>query len=107
MGQWCGPCRGELPHLKKLEEAYKDKDIHFVSLSCDQNKEAWEKMVTKDQLQGIQLHVGPNASFLDEYMINGIPRFIILDREGKIVKANAPRPSNPETAKLFDELLKK
>ena len=64
-------------------------------------------MVTKDQLQGIQLHVGPNASFLDEYMINGIPRFIILDREGKIVKANAPRPSNPETAKLFDELLKK
>ena len=104
---WCGPCRGELPHLKKLEEAYKDKDIHFVSLSCDQNKEAWEKMVTKDQLQGIQLHVGPNASFLDEYMINGIPRFIILDREGKIVKANAPRPSNPETAKLFDELLKK
>ena len=104
---WCGPCRGELPHLKKLEEAYKDKDIHFVSLSCDQNKEAWEKMVTKDQLQGIQLHVGPNASFLDEYMINGIPRFIILDREGKIVKANAPRPSNPETAKLFDDLLKK
>lgn len=104
---WCGPCRGELPHLKKLEEAYKDKDIHFVSLSCDQNKEAWEKMVTKDQLKGIQLHVGPTASFLDEYMINGIPRFIILDREGKIVKAQAPRPSNPETAKLFDELLKK
>lgn len=104
---WCGPCRGELPHLKKLEEAYKDRDIHFVSLSCDQDKKAWEKMVTKDQLKGIQLHVGPTASFLDEYMINGIPRFIILDREGKIVKAQAPRPSNPETSKLFDELLKK
>ena len=104
---WCGPCRGELPHLKKLEEAYKDKDIHFVSLSCDQDKAAWEKMVTKDQLKGIQLHVGPNAQFLDAYMINGIPRFIILDREGKIVKAQASRPSNPETAKLFDELLKK
>ena len=104
---WCGPCRGELPHLKKLEEAYKDKDIHFVSLSCDQDKAAWEKMVTKDQLKGIQLHVGPNAQFFDAYMINGIPRFIILDREGKIVKAQAPRPSNPETAKLFDELLKK
>ncbi len=104
---WCGPCRGEIPHLKKLEEKYHGKDIHFVSLSCDQDKSAWENLVKKDQMTGIQLHIGSGAKFMDEYVINGIPRFILLDRTGRIVKADAPRPSNPETAKLFDELLAK
>lgn len=104
---WCGPCRGELPHLKKLEEAYAGKDIEFVSLSCDRDKAAWEKMVKDGDMKGIQLHMGPQDSFMDKYIINGIPRFILLDREGRIVKADAPRPSDPAITKLFDELLAK
>lgn len=102
---WCGPCRGEIPHLKKLEEKYHGKDIEFVSLSCDQDKEAWKNMVTKDELKGVQLHIGTKAPFMDDYMINGIPRFILLDKDGKIISANMSRPSNAETAKKFDELL--
>lgn len=104
---WCGPCRGELPHLKKLEEAYAGKDIEFVSLSCDRDKAAWEKMVKGEELKGIQLHMGTDDPFMDKYIISGIPRFILLDREGRIVKADASRPSNPDTAKLFDQLLAK
>lgn len=104
---WCGPCRGELPHLKKLEEAYAGKDIAFVSLSCDSNKAAWEKMVKDGDMKGIQLFMGPKDDFMDKFMITGIPRFILLDREGKIVKADAPRPSEPSISKLFDELLAK
>lgn len=104
---WCGPCRGELPHLKKLEEAYAGRDIVFVSLSCDRDKAAWEKMVKEGEMKGIQLHMGNGDSFMDKYIINGIPRFILLDRDGNIIKANAPRPSDPKTVKLFDELLTK
>lgn len=104
---WCGPCRGELPYMTKLEEAYAGKDIHFVSLSCDQNKQAWEKRIQKGDMKGIQLHMGNKDEFMNKYLINGIPRFILLDREGKIIKADAPRPSSPETSKLIDELLKK
>ena len=104
---WCGPCRGELPHLEKLEESYAGKDIHFVSISCDQNKAAWEKMVKEKNMKGIQLYGGSKMQFMDDYLINGIPRFILLDREGRIVKADAPRPSNPDTPKLFDEWLVK
>lgn len=104
---WCGPCQGEIPYMTKLEEAYADKDIYFVGLSCDQNKKSWEKRLQKGDMKGIQLLMGNKDAFMDQYIINGIPRFILLDREGKIIKANAPRPSNPETSKLFDELLKK
>lgn len=101
---WCGPCRGEIPHLKKLEHKYKGKNIHFVSISCDQDKAAWEKMVKEDKLEGIQLHFGKDQSFMDEYMIRGIPRFILLDREGKIIESNATRPSNPKTVETFNAL---
>ncbi len=101
---WCGPCRGELPHLQELEHQYKGKNIHFVSISCDQNKEAWEKMVKEEKLGGIQLHYGNDNSFMNFYLITGIPRFILLDREGKIIKANATRPSDPETIKTFNAL---
>lgn len=102
---WCGPCLGEIPHLKTLEEKYHGKDIEFVSLSCDQDKEAWKNKVTKDELKGVQLHIGNKASFMDDYLIAGIPRFILLDKEGKIVSANMTRPSSAETPKKFDELL--
>lgn len=104
---WCGPCRGELPFMTKLEEAYAGKDIYFVSLSCDQNKQAWENRIKKGDMKGIQLHMGNKDEFMKKYIINGIPRFILLDREGKIIKADAPRPSSPEITNLFDELLKK
>lgn len=101
---WCGPCRGELPALKELEHKYKNKNIYFVSISCDQDKAAWEKMVKEDKLGGIQLHNGGDNTFMDAYMVTGIPRFILLDREGKIINANMSRPSNPETVKVFDAL---
>lgn len=103
---WCGPCRGELPHLKTLEEKYADKDIYFVSLSCDKNKKAWEDMVRKDEMKGIQLHLGVESPFMDAYLINGIPRFILLDRNGNIISANMTRPSDPKTAEKFNDLLK-
>ena len=34
---WCQPCKQEFPHLKELEEKYKDKNIVFVSISSDWN----------------------------------------------------------------------
>lgn len=103
---WCGPCRGEIPALKELEHRFEGTDIHFLSLSCDKDKKAWENMVQKEELKGIQLHMGGDRSFMDAYFINGIPRFILLDRDGNIVSANMSRPSSPQTAVKFDELLK-
>ena len=102
---WCAPCRGELPHLKKLEEQYRGKDIEFVSLSCDQNKSAWQKMVAKENLKGVQLYLGTGSKFMNDYMVSGIPRFILLDKDGKIISANMSRPSDPATAQKFNELL--
>ncbi len=104
---WCGPCKAEIPFLKKVEKAYHGKNIHFLSVSIDKKKdhEAWVKMVKEMELGGIQLFADNdwNSKFVTDYGIKGIPRFILIDPAGKIVSASAPRPSSPALIKLFDE----
>ena len=101
---WCGPCRAEIPHLKKLEEAFKGKNIRFVSISMDARRNDWLRMVEKEQLGGIQLLGGPNAPIAKEYQITGIPRFLLLDREGKLIDGDMSRPSDPRTKQTLDKL---
>lgn len=104
---WCVPCLQEIPSLKKLEEEYHNKGINFVSISIDQKKdfEKWQKMVKEKELQGIQVFANNdwNSQFVREYNINGIPRFILLDKDGNIITADAPRPSDPNIRTLLDE----
>ena len=64
-------------------------------------------MVVEKELTGVQLMADSNWSskFVTDYGIIGIPRFILLDTEGKIVSADAMRPSDPGLRTLLDTLL--
>ncbi|MCF6222152.1 MAG: TlpA family protein disulfide reductase [Flavobacteriaceae bacterium] len=105
---WCGPCKREIPFLKKLDEEYKDTDLVILSMSIDkmEHKDKWLKMVKDEQLQGVQIMADKdwNSTFVRAYNIQGIPRFILIDKEGNIYDANAPRPSNPNLKKLLNSL---
>ncbi len=105
---WCAPCKAEIPHLKKIEKEFHNKNIEFVSISIDKKAQydAWKKMVVEKELSGIQLFADNNWSsqFIVEYGIQGIPRFILIDPNGKIVSASAPRPSDAKLLDVFKEL---
>ncbi len=113
---WCGPCKREIPSLKKVEAQYHGKNIAFVSISVDAPKrhngsadkahEAWKKMVTDKELGGVQLIADKDyeSDFMKGYKVRGIPRFILIDPDGKIVNPDPPRPSNPKLIELFNSL---
>jgi thiol-disulfide isomerase/thioredoxin len=107
---WCGWCRGEIPHLKKLEEEYKER-IVFIGISIDDAKdiEKWKKFLTAEQLGGLQLFAGDRAteSLKKPYRIEGIPRFILVGKDGRLVSGDAPRPSSDEIRPMLDSALKK
>ena len=113
---WCGPCKVEIPSLKKIEKQFEDKNIQFVSISVDEGRgykgdaaaayEGWKKMIADKELGGIQLMAdnGFKSDFVQAYKIQGIPRFILIDPQGNIVDADAPRPSNPKLVELLNSL---
>lgn len=105
---WCHPCVDEIPFLNEIEEKYKDKNIAFVSISIDREKEEgqWRNMIKEKNMGGIQLWAGKNSpvEFTERYFIQGIPRFILLDPNGNIIKHNAPRPSDKKLVELLNGL---
>ncbi len=102
---WCGPCKKEAPFFEELSEIYKEKDIHFINLSTDSDREAWEDYLTEENKKGIQIILDPSSSFLEDYMVIGIPHFIMLDKEGKVLNSQMTRPSNPGTKEFLDGLV--
>lgn len=103
---WCRPCLAQIPALKDLEAEYKDKNIAFVSISSDkiEKHKAWRDMIAEKEMTGVQLFLGEDQSFMQDYQIGNIPRFILIDPDGNIDNANAPRPSQTELiTKMFEE----
>ncbi len=106
---WCGPCRGEIPHLKKLEEEMHGTDVVFLGVSVDEakDKQKWLDFIKKEELGGIQVHASGWSKITKDYKINGIPRFMVFDKKGNIVSVDAPRPSSPELKQMLEAELKK
>lgn len=109
---WCGPCKKEMPYMKELEEEYKDnKDIVFMGVSVDASKDEqkWKDFLVKEQLPGVQLFAGDLAgpTLSKPYKITGIPRFMLVGKDGCLIYMNAPRPSSTEIRAVLNDALKK
>lgn len=105
---WCGPCRQQFPFSKKLHESMTKKELEkivFLYISIDDSEENWKKAIEQNNLQGIHgISRGGWSSEVCKYFnISSIPRYMILNKSGKVVEENAKRPAD-ETLK--DELLK-
>jgi thiol-disulfide isomerase/thioredoxin len=108
---WCGPCKKELPHLKKLEEEFHgNADIVFLSVATDPSKdeEKWRRYIQSNEMKGVQLFAGSSAKkeLMDPYKIVGIPRFMLVGKDGTLIAVDAPRPSSSEIRPLINAHLK-
>ncbi len=109
---WCGPCRREFPFSKKMHESLSEKEkknIVFLYISIDDDPEAWKKAVKSlelDEFENGHSMGGFASEVVQQYRITGIPRYMIIDKNGVIVKPDANRPSNPETITELLDLAK-
>jgi thiol-disulfide isomerase/thioredoxin len=106
---WCGPCVDEFASSKKVHQSFAKNDkIAFLYVSVDRDTLAWKKMVTAGKVpEGI--HINTNSddpkSVWTLYHVWGIPRYILVDAQGKMVAAHAVRPSSGDLEAQLRELL--
>lgn len=106
---WCGPCCREIPYLDKVVERFKGNDkIQFISISVDDDRDAWLKKLAADKPSWPQyLLTGEEKNrFMSSIGIQGIPRFILLDSEGRFIQNDAVRPSSDNIDIVLNEAIK-
>ncbi len=103
---WCKPCKVEHVFLKQLEEHFSNNDeLQIISISTDREYNKWEQYITKNSIEGIQLYSGAKSEFVKFYDIGALPRFIFLNKEGRVISPEEIRPSNPELLKKLESIL--
>jgi len=92
---WCGPCRAEVPNILKMYQAYHEKGFEVLGISLDKSPEDAESYIKQMGIPWPTLFSkhpeerGWNHPMAVNYGINGIPRAILVDRDGKVVHMNA------------------
>ena len=80
----------------------------FMSVSIDKAKDRrkWLDMVREKQMKGVQLFAGDRADDIAvPYKVRGIPRFILVGKDGRLISGDAPRPSSEEIRPLLRKAL--
>lgn len=102
---WCGPCIQESPAFEALSKKYEGKDIVFVPISRDTRESDWKAYLENHHKELTQYN-SQDLALKEDWCVMYIPRFIVIDKDFKIVDAYAPRPSEEAIVPLLDSLLK-
>ena len=97
---WCGPCRREIAHLKKVRDAYTDKGLVILGTVVWDEMEDHLKAMKELEVTWPQIFNKTEATEL--YGIAGIPQIILFDPAGKIVARDL---RGEEINKLLDKAL--
>lgn len=90
---WCGPCRAEIPALKKLYALYKKEGINFISISADHDIKAWKKAVKDESMpwQNVSNLPGDHEEIFKKFNVNEIPAVFLLNAQNEILMPNEYR----------------
>ena len=83
---WCGPCRAEIPDFIRLYDQYKGQGLVIVGASVDQKGPSVVREFREQNGMNYPVAMAANELIERYGPIRGIPKTILLDREGRIVQ---------------------
>jgi thiol-disulfide isomerase/thioredoxin len=82
---WCKPCREDVPNLLKVFNKFHEQGFNIISISSDDNMDAWEKVmkdINAPWIQAIEKEVQIGKEI---FGLNSIPGYLLIDNKGKMV----------------------
>lgn len=109
---WCSPCLAQFKYNEQVHElliVHKDVVVVYISIDEDRKDEIWKKQIYNHNLNGFHMRATKTFSqYISSKLYDGkqigIPRYLLLDKNGEILDANLPRPS--ELQKLEEAFAK-
>jgi thiol-disulfide isomerase/thioredoxin len=104
---WCGPCRSGMEKMKPLKEELQDEDIEFVYITNPTSPaDTWNMMIPDIKGEHYRVEQDEWNHFASRFNISGIPHYLLVDKNGTVVKEKVYfASSNEELMKLFNEYL--
>ena len=100
---WCGPCVGEMPHVKAAYEKYHAKGFEIVGISLDQDLARLQEFTKAQGMAWPQYFDGKGWGNIisSKYGIRGIPTMWLVDKNGNLADTNARENLGGKIAKLL------
>lgn len=104
---WCAPCKQIRPVFEARNNQYRYyQNIQFISVSVDENQSKWKNFLKTKPASIPQFWLKNAEKLMTTYKIQSIPRFAIIDPQGKIFNLNTPFPDEDNFVEILDKLKK-
>ncbi len=93
---WCPPCIESIPYASELRQKFRENDLSIIYLAYNDKEEHWRSSIDKYKLntfaENYIIENNKSSHILEQLQLTTIPRYLIFNRNGKLVESNAPSP---------------
>lgn len=106
---WCGPCRYEIPELKKMQDELGPKGFEVVGIAVDEKPDNQRDVAAFVDEKAIQYPVvlDPDGTILLLLETSTVPTTVLLDRQGNVVwySVGIVQATNPALVEALEKAL--
>jgi len=102
----CPLCQLDLPYARELEKEMADRNVVFVNIGLD-DEELWKSALKNRKLTGVQLFAEHKDVLLQQYKVQNLPAYYLIDTDGTFIQTKAKRPSNDGVRTEIEQALGK
>jgi len=104
---WCSPCLSDYDKLMKIADQTKRTDLIILSVCIDEDRTTWTQGLRSAKRDIIEAWLPDDLNsdkIKDQFVLNSLPRYMMIDREGRMVDPTAPAPGSLQFQKLLSQL---